>query len=201
MATPTWTARGRAYSSRGSEAEKGRPVISTTSSARTTRRPLSGRIRSAASGSTLGQPPVQRPGPDLGQLGLEPRADGLVGAGELEAVEHGPGVERRPPDQHRGPAGRAQVGHHGPGPALELRDAGRLGDVEDVEEVVGDAAALGGRQLGGADVHAAVELHGVGVDDLPAQGLGEVERERRLAGRRGPDDRHHGWTGVGGHGR
>ena len=40
-----------------------------------------------------------------------------------------------------------------------------------------DAAALGGRQLGGADVHAAVELHGVGVHDLAAEPLGDVERQ------------------------
>ena len=38
------------------------------------------------------------------------------------------------------------------------------------------------RQLRGADVHAAVELHGVGVDDLAAEPLGEVEREIGLAG-------------------
>jgi hypothetical protein len=39
--------------------------------------------------------------------------------------------------------------------------------------MVGDAAALLGRQLGGTDVHPTVELHGVGVDDLAAEALGQ----------------------------
>ena len=52
-----------------------------------------------------------------------------------------------------------------------------------------DAAPLVLRQLGGADVHAAVDLHRVGVDDLAAEALGEVEGEVGLAGRGGPDDR------------
>ena len=60
--------------------------------------------------------------------------------------------------------------------------------VERVEQVVRDAAALGGRQLGGADVHAAVDLHRVGVDDLAAEPLGEVEGQPGLARRGGADD-------------
>ena len=50
------------------------------------------------------------------------------------------------------------------------------------------------------DVHAAVELHRVGVDDLAAQRLGEVEREVGLAHRRRADHRHDGDLGRGGHG-
>ncbi|GAA2487618.1 hypothetical protein GCM10010393_18700 [Streptomyces gobitricini] len=53
---------------------------------------------------------------------------------------------------------------------------------------MGDAAALLGRQLGGADVHPPVELHGVGVDDFTAQLLGEVDAQIGLSGRRGADD-------------
>ena len=50
------------------------------------------------------------------------------------------------------------------------------------------------RHLGRADVHAAVELHGVGVDDLGGaavarERLGEIEGERRLAGAGRADDR------------
>jgi hypothetical protein len=57
-----------------------------------------------------------------------------------------------------------------------------------VHEVVRDAAPLGDGELGGADVHAAVDLHRVGVDHLAAQALGEVEGEPGLAGRGRPDD-------------
>ncbi len=38
-----------------------------------------------------------------------------------------------------------------------------------------DAAALRRRELCGADVHPAVELHGVGVDDLAAETFGQRE--------------------------
>ncbi len=53
--------------------------------------------------------------------------------------------------------------------------------------MVRDAAPLGDRQLGRADVHPAVELGGVGAHHLAGQGLSEVEREVRLAGGRGTD--------------
>src|SRR5699024_9593688 len=67
--------------------------------------------------------------------------------------------------------------------------SGLVGDLEDVEEVVGHAPALLGWQLVRPDVHAAVELHGVGVDNLSPEALGEVEREVGLAGGGRPDDR------------
>ena len=79
---------------------------------------------------------------------------------------------------------------------LELRHRGRLGHVEHVEQVVGDAATLGERQLRRTDVHAAVDLHRVGVHDLAAQPLGEVEGERALARRGRPDDGDHRATGC-----
>ena len=60
--------------------------------------------------------------------------------------------------------------------------------LEEVEQVVRDAASLGLGQLGGADVHAAVDLHRVGVDHLSPEPLGEVEAEARLARRGGSDE-------------
>ncbi|GAA2968038.1 hypothetical protein GCM10010483_09510 [Actinokineospora diospyrosa] len=72
--------------------------------------------------------------------------------------------------------------------ALVGGDGGGLGHLEHVELVVGDAAALGGGDLGGADVHAPVQLQGVGVDDLAAEVFGEVVAEFGLAGRGGADD-------------
>ena len=68
--------------------------------------------------------------------------------------------------------------------------------------MVGDAGPLGGAGLGGADVHAAVEQGGVGVDDLGAgfrlvglYRLGEVEGQGGLAGGRGAYDDDSGQTG------
>jgi hypothetical protein len=69
------------------------------------------------------------------------------------------------------------------------RDGRRLGHVQHVEQVVGDAAAFRFGGLGGADVHAPVELHRVGVDDLAAERAGQVHGQRGLAGGRRPDHR------------
>ena len=45
-----------------------------------------------------------------------------------------------------------------------------------------------GVELGGADVHATVEGHGVGVDHLAAELLGKPDAEVGLAGGGGTDD-------------
>ena len=146
---------------------------------------------------------VQRRGPDLVELGLQPGPHGLVGPRELELVEDRPRVERRPAHQDGDDPAPVAVVDHLARPLLELRDRRRLGDVEDVHQVVPDAATLCDRQLGRADVHAAVDLHRVGVDDLTVQPLRKVQRERALAGRGRPDHRDDGGCGVlaAGHGR
>ena len=81
----------------------------------------------------------------------------------------------------------------GGGVLLVTRDGRGLGDVEDVELVMRDAAALRDGQFRGADVHAAVELHRVGVDDFragrAAEPLCDVKGQLRLAGAGRPDDR------------
>ena len=56
--------------------------------------------------------------------------------------------------------------------------------------MVGDALALLGSELGGADVHPPVQLQRIGVDDLPAQLRGEGEGQVGLAGRGGAHDGH-----------
>ena len=55
----------------------------------------------------------------------------------------------------------------------------------------GNAAALLGRQLGGADVHAAVDLHGVGVDHLAAEPLAPGRARGRSCPRRWAHDGDH----------
>ena len=105
-----------------------------------------------------------------------------VGTREVERVDDRADVERRSPDHDRRHAATQAVGHDVAGHALELRDAARLGDVQDVEEVMGHAAALVGRRLGRADVHAAVQLHRVGVDHFRvAEPAGERDGEIGLA--------------------
>jgi hypothetical protein len=125
----------------------------------------------------------------LGQLELQPGAELRLGAGELEPVDHRAGVERGAPHQDRHHATWPAAGDRLARPPLELRHGGRLGDVEHVEEVVRHPPPLLGGQLGGADVHASVELHRVGVDHLAAERLGESEGEIGLADGGGTDER------------
>src|SRR5690606_23458252 len=89
-----------------------------------------------------------------------------VGAGELEAVEGSPDVERGAADEERKAALPADGVEVGPSVALVGGDRGLFGDFEDVQLMVRDAAPLRVGDLRGADVHAAVELHRVGVDHL-----------------------------------
>ncbi len=56
-----------------------------------------------------------------------------------------------------------------------------LGQVR-VELMVRDAVALGDGELCGTNVHAAVELHGVGINDFAADPLCHRERQRRFSG-------------------
>jgi hypothetical protein len=58
----------------------------------------------------------------------------------------------------------------------------------DVEQVVRHAAAAGFGLLGGADVHALVELHRIGVHDLAVQGAGQRDAQAGLAGGGRPHD-------------
>ena len=110
-------------------------------------------------GVRRGQPRVERRRAGVGQLGLQPLADGRVRAGEVQVAERGPDVEARAADQDRDLAARGDVGDDRVGEVLVLGDAGGLGDVPDVEQVMRHAPPLLDGQLRRADVHAAVELH------------------------------------------
>src|SRR5699024_5262046 len=78
----------------------------------------------------------------------------------------------------------------------EVRDTGGLGDLQHVEPMVRDPAPLSRRELGGPDVHPAVLLHGVAVDDLTAESLGEAEGQLGLPR---PGRPHHGDGDTPGH--
>ncbi|SKZ87978.1 Uncharacterised protein [Mycobacteroides abscessus subsp. abscessus] len=61
--------------------------------------------------------------------------------------------------------------------------------------MVRDAPTLLWWQLGRADVHAAVLLHGVDVDDVAVESFREVEREVGFPGRGRADDGNGGHPG------
>ncbi len=76
---------------------------------------------------------------------------------------------------------------------MVCRYPGLVGDVQHIDLVVGDAAALRRGQFGGADVHPPIQLRGIGVDDLATQ-LGRHQKaEVTLAAGRRPDDGHDGF--------
>ena len=54
--------------------------------------------------------------------------------------------------------------------------------------MVRHSGALGGRGLCRADVHPAVDLHGIGGDNFTAEGKGKGDAEGRLSTRRGACD-------------
>ena len=68
-------------------------------------------------------------------------------------------------------------------------DESRLVGIDQVDEVVGRRGALLGRRLGSADVHPAVHLGRIDRDDLQRESRGELQRDARLAGSRGADER------------
>ena len=106
------------------------------------------------------------------------RTSGSVGC-IVHAVEQRAHVQPRPPTTTRAPPAASIAARSARACALVRRDRGVLLHLEHVELVVGHAPALGGGELGGADVHPAVELHRVGVDHLAAERQRERERRAR----------------------
>jgi hypothetical protein len=167
-------------------AEAGRPVRSSSSSARITRRRSFG-WRCSRSRVQGREAPVQALGVALLgrplRLLLELAAQRRVGRriGEQPFQERAD-VEARAAHQEHRAAAPVDLGGGGPRVGRVAAGVVRLVGAHHVEQVVRDARALLERRLGGPDVEVAVDLHRVGVHDLAAEAQGELDRERRLAG-------------------
>ena len=97
-------------------------------------------------------------------------------------------IEARPSDDDRKAAARGDVGHGGGRIRPVARRRVHLGRLDDVDEVVRNAAALSGVELVGADVEAAVDGRRIAGNDLAVEGLRNGERQGALAaGRRAND--------------
>ena len=159
-----------------------------TSSARTIRRPLLGRIAAAAAGSRSASRACSAARPERVQLGVEPRPGSPGLAREVEPVEGAAQVQPGTADQDGSRPRPAMSAIAARASAWYSATAADFADRPDVEQVVRHAVAFGRRQLRGADVHAAVELHRVGVDDLAVEPVGEGDGEvatcRSRSGRR-----------------
>ena len=186
---PTSTV-GRTNSRVGIVALNGRPVRAITSSARTTRRPLFGSIASAARGSAAAQ---------LGEQGRDP----LVGraaacrAARTSGRSAGSRAGRAPPARRAPTRPRPRAGAAAPA-RPRCRRGRAAGRRRRWPPAVTSSTSSwwcampcrsSSGHLGGADVHPAVELRGVGADDLAAQPQGERDGEVGLAGGGRADDR------------
>ncbi len=106
QSNPTMTVSQRGAPIVGADAANGWPVSSTTSSARTMRRPSVARIDAAADGVDRGQLGVQRGDADLGQPLLPAGPHGRVGGREGPVVEQRLDVHHRSADDDRDGAAR-----------------------------------------------------------------------------------------------
>ena len=128
-----------------------------------------------------------------GGAAAPPRAAPRIGrrlAGELQAVERPAQVQPGAADEDRHAPARRDVVHRGP-------RASDWYSATAADFAIGHTSSRwcatpprsSGGQLRRADVHAGVELHRVGVDDLAVQALRERHGEVGLAGRCRSDDR------------
>ena len=138
----------------------------------------------------LGQDAVEPGGAKRLQPGLPARPDLWVAAREAEIIEEGAHIEPGPTHDDRGHAPGPQRPEDRAAVVLVLRDADLLGDIEDVQEVVRDPLALAQGELGGADVHAAIDLERVRIDHLATEASGDFDANVGLAHCGRTDDGH-----------
>ncbi len=118
---------------------------------------------------------------------LQPRAQVFVSAWPLEQpFQRRPQVESRAADHHRRLSPSRDLLQCRARQPRVVAGAGFLMPIEDVDQVMGDAASFAGGRLRRTDVEAAIKLDRVVVDDLAAQTLGETDRQLALARRRRP---------------
>lgn len=111
----------------------------------------------------------------VGREGVELGAEGGVGGRAVEdAVEEGLNVEGGAADDDGQDVAGAEVIDFGVGEGEPLFESEGIGSVRvgDIDEVVGGAGAFAGGGLGGADIHAAIDLKGVGGDEFAGGGVG-----------------------------
>jgi MOSC domain-containing protein YiiM len=128
------------------------------------------------------QPGVQGGRAEPGELIFQTGADNPVRSGKIQVVEGRADVQARATYEDGHPAAGRDVLDHGAGEFLIISHVRGLGHRPDVEQVMRDALPGGFGLLGGADVHALVELHRVGVHDLAAQRTGQLDGQPGLPG-------------------
>ena len=126
--------------------------------------------------------------PGVPRLQLGAQGTGPVKGGEGAAREKGINIQPRPPGEDGQLSTREHIVHTGrrhiyiPGGGEVLLRVGH------VDHVVRDALHFLRRGFGGADVHAAVYLHGIGGHHLAVMALGQLRRQPGFSRGRGAGD-------------
>ena len=102
---------------------------------------------------------------------------------EVNPVEEGLDIKARASHKEGQTACPADLLCGLPGSRLEAHDIPGISGISDVDQIVGDPLHLFFCDLGGAYVHAAVDLHGVGGNDAAAHPLCEFDGSESLSGR------------------
>ena len=115
----------------------------------------------------------------------------------MQALEKRADVEAGTAHHRRQPPARPDAGDGRERVPAKARRVIALRRIHDVDQVVGQRRALARAGLAGADVHAAIDLAGVGVHHLQAQAGGQAHRHVGLA-HRGGADRDEEWRMIAG---
>lgn len=138
------------------------------------------------------EPLVEDFGAEVAHLFVELLAHfGIGGGAGGRAVEEGMDVKTGAADDEGDVFAAADVLKGVLGVLVEFSYVEGVVDVADVDEVVGNEGPLVGGRFGRSDVHAAIDLHRVGGDDLAAHGCSEGERQLRFARSCRPRDDEH----------
>src|SRR5208283_1111090 len=98
-------------------------------------------------------------------------------------------VESAATDYQHGPSAGGHFRDRRFSESREFSDVERVIRRADIDQMMRYASLLGGGRLGGADIHPAIDLPRVGVDDFRAQSFGDGDCERGLAGASGTDNK------------
>ena len=124
-----------------------------------------------------GQQPVQRAAAAR-LAGGQPVAQGLVAPrAREEPIEQRPQIKAGSPGHDGQPAARGDAGDSLARQAGIFARGKHAVRIEDVYEVMGDAAALRLGELGRPDIEPAVHLEGIAVHDFSVEPLGQRERQ------------------------
>jgi hypothetical protein len=133
--------------------------------------------------------------------GFEFATEVVVGGGGVaEALEEGVEIKAGTAAEDGEASAGVDVGDGGVREAGELGGVEVVGELTDVDEVVRDTAALGGGGFGGAEVEAAIDLHGIDGDDFGVELFGEAKRDGGFTDGGGTGEEE-AWRRRGGSGR